>query len=275
MYFENENDLIFDNIEIGQLTLINCNNITMKNLEITHTSRGVLTINSNNCFYYNNSFHSNKASGIKIVNGNNIEILQNSIFNNFYGIVITGGNDICANNKITNNHIFQNDFSGVLIDFSRNSIIKNNIIEDNGDYQYFSKDQAGIDVSSYSYDNEISNNLLKNNNIGIIVTLSEDNVITYNSIEKSKIKNILLEFSYNNRIQYNNLYDDKNRKYFRNEEMRTNNWNNNYWENWIGFGPKVIWGDKLIERWGRTGPYYIPITWIRFDWYPAKEPYDI
>ena len=42
-----------------------------------------------------------------------------------------------------------------------------------------------------------------------------------------------------------------------------NHWIGNYYYNWIGIGPKIIWG------------YCYIFPWINFDWHPAKEPYDI
>jgi len=49
-----------------------------------------------------------------------------------------------------------------------------------------------------------------------------------------------------------------------------NQWNNNYWDDYLGFGPKVIPGKIHIPQ--------IPsltIPWFNFDWHPAKEPFDI
>jgi hypothetical protein len=43
----------------------------------------------------------------------------------------------------------------------------------------------------------------------------------------------------------------------------TNGFDGNYWDDWIGFGPKLIRGAVLF------------IPWIEIDWHPAKEPYDI
>jgi len=45
-----------------------------------------------------------------------------------------------------------------------------------------------------------------------------------------------------------------------------NHWDSNYWDKWIGFGPKLIFG-----RIGLNGL----IPWVNFDWHPAEEPYDI
>jgi len=43
-------------------------------------------------------------------------------------------------------------------------------------------------------------------------------------------------------------------------------WDENYWDNWIGFGPKLIFGRR-----GLLGNR----PWVNFDWHPAGEPYDI
>ena len=42
-----------------------------------------------------------------------------------------------------------------------------------------------------------------------------------------------------------------------------NHWISNYYDSWIGIGPKIIWGYGFI------------FPWINVDWHPAKEPYDI
>ena len=43
-------------------------------------------------------------------------------------------------------------------------------------------------------------------------------------------------------------------------------WDNNYWDNWIGFGPKMILG--YFES-------NFSFPWVNFDWHPAREPFDI
>jgi len=45
-------------------------------------------------------------------------------------------------------------------------------------------------------------------------------------------------------------------------------WIGNYWDTWIGVGPKIILGLQAIS-------YMLVIPGFEFDWKPAKEPYDI
>jgi hypothetical protein len=49
-------------------------------------------------------------------------------------------------------------------------------------------------------------------------------------------------------------------------------WNHNYWDNWRGIGPKMITGTLLVES---PRILVLPLPWLNFDWFPAKEPYDI
>jgi parallel beta-helix repeat protein len=45
-------------------------------------------------------------------------------------------------------------------------------------------------------------------------------------------------------------------------------WTQNYWDTWIGVGPKLIPGEFVFGE-------KITIIWFNFDWKPAKEPYTI
>ena len=50
--------------------------------------------------------------------------------------------------------------------------------------------------------------------------------------------------------------------------FENNKWIGNYWDTWIGVGPKIILGLFIISE-------EIRIPWFNFDWKPAQEPYDI
>jgi hypothetical protein len=51
---------------------------------------------------------------------------------------------------------------------------------------------------------------------------------------------------------------------------------NNYWTHYLGVGPKIIWGRKIIfELFVIMGLIPILIPWAYVDWHPAQEPFDI
>jgi parallel beta-helix repeat protein len=100
----------------------------------------------------------------------------------------------------------------------------------------------GIDLPGGDY-NTISRNSFDNNNVGIHVS-GYHNVIKQNNFinnQKNAFFDMLLplEFPFDNR------------------------WIKNYWDDWVGIGPKIIRGSIL---------YFIP--WFDFDWIHAREPYD-
>ena len=78
----------------------------------------------------------------------------------------------------------------------------------------------------------------------------------------------MLEKAFFNTIIKNNIFNNY-RDVIINSSF-VNSWVNNYWDNYLGFGPKII-----------VGWIYLPlkreiiIPWFNFDWHPAKEPYDV
>jgi hypothetical protein len=123
------------------------------------------------------------------------------------------------------------------------------------------KTTYGIKIKS-SYCN-ISNCNIIENSFGIaFFGKSNHNTVYRNNIEKDAY-GIYLGFeqisSYFNVLKQNNFIKTKltfSSSFF-------NYWIGNYYDNWIGIGPKIILG------------YFFIFPWVNFDWHPAKEPYDM
>jgi len=165
--------------------------------------------------------------------------------------------DSCGNNIISDNIICNRSWNGIELSYSCNNIITDNKVLDN---------VHGIDLF-HSSNNIISDNIISNS-IGIIILFSSNNNITGNKISNC-FCGIILFFSSKNIIEKNNFIGNKRHaifSYLWRNILIENCWDSNYWDKWIGFGPKLIFG-----RMGLSG--YIP--WVNFDWHPAKEPYDI
>ena len=181
--------------------------------------------------------------GILLGDKSNNNIIQNNLLKNTYQCIRLGN---CCENIIKSNEIIENRIYGIrLYDGAKDNTIHNNIIQDNGNNSW----------SSWS---------------GGIVFMGENGRIIGNTICLNNIKNnyvgINLRFgNTNNIIEKNNFIGNERHVDFRNSWGNT--WDSNYWDNWIGFGPKLIPG-KIME-----GP--VEILWINIDWNPAKEPYDI
>ena len=197
----------------------------------------VIDINSNNTtlekftiqhsgsveeFEFDSGIHVNYMS-------NNINITENIIIDNQHGIFFDG----CQNSVISKNIILRNIEGIIMYGDARNNVIYQNKIENN---------RNAIHEAFTRYSHIISNNIANNTGVGIICS-----VTTYHITEKNNFIN----------NSYHAYFEGK-LKYF----SERNIWIRNYWDSWIGFGPKII-----------KGRIYLP--WINFDWFPENKPYNI
>ena len=158
---------------------------------------------------------------------------------------------------ITGNNILYHSSDGILIGQSNNNTIIGNNIDLS--YEDLYKGNTGIEIY-FSNDDIISGNNLKHCTNGILVQLCGNTQI---------IKNNFID--YNDIPLWTFLFVDD--PFFKYSRKRT--WDGNYWDDWIGFGPKIILGVRLPippQEPQATMPLFLKIN---FDWHPARTPYDI
>ena len=149
-------------------------------------------------------------------------------------------------------------------------VVFNNIIQNNRN-GFWSNGDASI-----IYENVVVNNL----NYGIRVHGS-DNQVYSNDIRSNGI-GIEVNGGVGTKVYENNIYDNEIDAAFENYmwEILSNKWKNNYYGN-TPFGPIRIKGTALIYAGIAFLPditiefIYKPVPWLKFDWHPAQEPYDI
>ena len=98
--------------------------------------------------------------------------------------------------------------------------------------------------------------------VGIFLATTSNITIRLNTFHNNTFGLFILDCK-NSIIEKNNFIDNRIHVYF--SFIFRNFWDSNYWDNWIGFGPKIIFGS--------FGSIVIP--WINLDRNPAQEPYDI
>ncbi|KAA0005125.1 MAG: hypothetical protein DRM98_00840 [Thermoplasmata archaeon] len=86
----NKNDTTISNADAGQVEVINCNNVTIENLNIHDTSIGLITSYCSNLKIKNNTFENIHRGGISL-HGNNCEVFNNTFRNCSYGCYLEGG----------------------------------------------------------------------------------------------------------------------------------------------------------------------------------------
>jgi len=194
VYLEDASDV--EVTDAGQVILVNCNNITVENLDFFNTSMGVELWKTVNSIISNNTV-SNNNGGIYLYNSSNNNITGNNASNNIeYGIYLGEKPWNSHNNVITGNTVSNNNGTGILLWGSSNSVITGNTVSNNN--------WSGI-ILGDSCNNVITGNTASNNNWpGIILDDSCNNVITGNNASNNG-NGIDLLYSSNNNTLTNNI----------------------------------------------------------------------
>jgi parallel beta-helix repeat protein len=219
---EEKETTIIDAGSHGDGILLTADNITISGLTIANSDRYHKAINMSNSNYstiYGNILKNNIGWGMLIwTSANNNMITENSIMNNYGGILISNN----FGNTITNNSIIYNKNEGITVgSHSNNTIIRNNTISSNGvhgiyigwwpEYKsnlitgnYISNHSKGIILSGVS-NVIVSNNTVVDNGIGIEID-GISNIIINNYIEKNSECGLYNDISSSDNIISNNSF---------------------------------------------------------------------
>jgi len=235
---------------------------------------------------FNNIFHNNISGSINIVaNASDWEISNNrlsgaGIFIHYSTNMTITGNEIINSVQamsLYDDHYFyisNNSIHGHLdisscsyltiinntIDTASVGIYYNEVMYGNISYNKISECDYGLQITSPGKSNLIFNNEFRNNNIGL-----------YTLVEFGAVKITCNNFINNSKdIVFGQLFP------IRRQTPRHPVFDKNYYDDWKGFGPKVLLGRSLIFAiffWYFFIPICIPRVYC--DWHPAQEPYDI
>ena len=222
--------LLLDSVNFSDISNLTFSCINDERVDI------VRMINCNHCTIYNADIIS--------------QTLQHS------AILVNGSFNIIENVTIKGGYFF----TGVELFYGDYNTIKNNSVEScNGGIHIFR-----------SNNNMISSNEITNCTNGIYIEEVNQNSIISNVMKKNG-RGIFSSYSSRNLIEKNNFIDNEEHakftKFFHQDFMISNKWQNNYWDDWIGFGIKVIPGIMYIPNSNLIG-FFIP--WIELDRNPAK-----
>ena len=168
-----------------------------------------------------------------------------------------------SHNNISDNIVI-NNFNGICLQTSKNNTISKNIVSNNA---------KGLLIFADAVHNIISKNKVENNDYGFFFGFTVYNDIIENNIVNSSEYGVYFYFTCLITFQKNNFLNNTRHVYFIERFSRAflkNNWTRNYWDTWIGFGPKLLKGHMYTEWIGQK-----LIPWFNFDWIPAREPYTI
>jgi parallel beta-helix repeat protein len=180
--------------DAGQVILVNCNNITVKNLDLSNTSVGIVLWKTENCLIPNNTVSNNNHEGIYLSNSHDNIITGNNASSNYYdGIRLYDSSD----NIITGNNVSSNNHDGIHLLFSSDNIITGNNVNNNW---------YGICLDYSSNNNSITSNNVNNNGGGISLYDSSNNTFTGNNVCNNNWHGISLYDSSNNNTITGNVF---------------------------------------------------------------------
>ena len=209
----------------GQVILVNCTNITVKNLNLSNASFGIYLDRTDDCKIMNNIVNSNSMIGVCIWASKNNTLHNNTVSNNYRGVDSedlsgTGVYLVHSNNNTMTGNNVSNNCAGIIIERSAYNMIQNTTANSNN--------WCGILLWS-SNDNTLTDNSASNNSYGIYVwILSNNNTLYYNSLINNTD---------------HNAYDDS-----------ANQWDSgsegNYYSDYTGIGndPHLIPGGESTDR---------------------------
>ncbi|MCD6476961.1 MAG: right-handed parallel beta-helix repeat-containing protein, partial [Candidatus Aenigmarchaeota archaeon] len=203
----------------GFVGLVSCNNITVKNLNISKNTEGILFVNTTNSTILNNTANSN-ACGIYLYSSSNNNITSNTANSNGYGIYLASSSN---NNTLTNNTANSNTQYGIYLYSSSSNTLTNNTANSNTYYGILfysssnnnitnntaNSNNYGIYLESSSNNNTFTNNTANSNGYGIYLASSSNNNITNNTL-KWNVDDIRETSSSGNNYESNTLYLNKN-----------------------------------------------------------------
>jgi len=201
VYFENESDIVID--DAGQVILINCDNMTVQNLEISNSSVGIFLWDTHNSHILGNTISSNNYVGIFLDSSNNNTIAGNNISNNYVGIGLLSSNS---------STLFENAFfnNGLWVYYSYQNTVLNNTV--NGKPLVYLENESDIVIDDagqvilINCDNMTVQNLeISNSTVGILLWNTHNSHILGNTISSNILYSIYLEKSCKNTITLNNL----------------------------------------------------------------------
>lgn len=204
--------------DIAHLTLAYCENVTVKNTAITNDAIFLFDSKDNKILENNIS----ACFGMRLVQSNENEISGNRLLGNRFSGMFLYGSDL---NQITGNNASRNSQNGISLLSCSQNIIRDNVVDANA--------ATGIWLN-LSPDNQVYQNNISNNPLGLQVMVSTGNKIFCN--------NFMGNQEHSEDIGGSNSWDDGNVT------------GGNYWSDHVAKGnpsqdwPRMIKGGSMMDR---------------------------
>ena len=257
LYYKNENNLILDEIEAGQVIIVGCNESKIKNVNVKNAVIGIQIIYSKKLEIFDCIISENKE-GIRFFRSFDCKIYDCQFIKNKYAINLL----YSSNNKI-HDCLFANNSQGICVISSNNEISNCKLTNNKCGIYCWSGEHHLINRCNFS-----------GNHYSILLDTAHFNTIQYNQFIGNDF-GIYLNDAFSNIIECNNFIDNSKDATFDIFLLyliySPNKWDGNYWSNWQRILPKPISGYASIPI-GIIPPTSLKIYWFNFDWHPSLKP---
>jgi len=191
----------------GYVALVNCTNITAKDLNLKDNAEGILLAYATKCAISNVTCANNDEVGIWLIKSKENSIFGNTVSENGYGIwaeyseenVIISNmlsenilgiymsysdNNILSCNKVTGGTV-PSGLAGIALTGATGNTIRKNVVSDNQFELIINGTGAGIYLELSSNNNTIIQNTIRSNKCGISLMFCDNNTIYHNSLVKN------------------------------------------------------------------------------------------
>ena len=214
-------------LDAGFVALVNCTNITVRDLSLTNNCYGILLVETTNSKIIQNNVTANYQKGIWLYESSNNLIVGNNVTNTDTGIwLYDSGYNTISGNKIASTingiHLYSS-FT------SHNSVFGNNVAEST---------ENGIKLEDARYNSIRENKITDNKWNGIYLSGSYYNSIVGNNVANNGYGIFLYSSSNYNMIYHNNFMDNSQQVW--NNTVSMNVWDDdypsggNYWSDYNG-----------------------------------------
>jgi len=273
--------------EIG-IELLRCTNCNLTNNNISNKYLGIFSFYSDNNNIQGNHIE-NVTWGIKLDDSDEHIISYNIVNDSRNSIDLEDSNknklsyNTLTNSRMgidlghsNNNIIFKNEIYGIsdnginlYYECHRNQIL-NNTIKNCWDAGIFIFGTGRIWWDSACNKNVISGNIIKNNELGIVLDQSALTKIFFNNIIQNDIGVEIRSAKYN-KIFKNNIFDN-----IEEDAILKNSFSSRFDSNFWNETKRVHIIKGGVYRWDFWAyVYYEIFPLLRFDWHAVNEPYDI
>ncbi len=241
LYGDDMESTIIDGGGTGDVIFISANNVSITKFTIINSgsgssNTGIMLNEVQNCTISNNNVSLNNNDGIWFYKSSEIKLHNNIVsFNDGQGIYLYKS----SLNSIEGNTVLSNYEAGIVVDQSNDNIIQNNKASGTIGYSSWFRDYGdGIEISSssrciikdneilsnndngiildHSSQNTVSNNIVSKNGLdlfwtsgsGIYITHSNSNTLENNTITQNSVDGIYISSSSNNKLMNNTIKDN-------------------------------------------------------------------